>query len=78
MYLSEQQKEKKNKRNEESLRTYGQYQDDQYLAQKQTYGSMQQNREPSNKSTHQLIFDKESKNIQCRKESLFSKRCWES
>ena len=31
---------------------------------------MQQNRDPRNKPTHQLIFDKGGKNIQCRKESL--------
>ena len=26
----------------------------------------------------QLIYDKEGENIQCRKDSLFSKRCWEN
>ena len=38
------------------------------LAQKQTYGSVGQNREPRHKLTHlcQLIFDKGGKNIQWR------------
>ena len=41
------------------------------LAQKQTYRSMKQNREPRNKPSHlQLIFDKGGKNIQWEKESL--------
>ena len=40
------------------------------LAQKETYGSMEQNRQPRNKPTHlygQLIFYKEGRNIQWRK-----------
>ena len=38
------------------------------LAQKQTLRSMEQNREPRNGQTYgQLIFDKEGKNIQCKK-----------
>ena len=39
------------------------------LAQKQTYGLMEQNKEPRNKPTHlqSLIFDKRGKNIQWEK-----------
>ena len=49
------------------------------LAQKKTYGSVEQNRNPRNKLTHsQLIFDKGGKSIQWRKDSLLSKCCWES
>ena len=50
------------------------------FAQKQTYGSMEQNREPRNKSTpyNQLLFDKGGKNIQWRKVSLLSKQYMES
>ena len=49
------------------------------LAQKQKNESMEQNKEPRNKPTPcgQLIFDKIDKNIQQRKDSLFSKRCRE-
>ena len=48
------------------------------LAQKQTYGSVEQNREPRNNpcTYDQLIFDKGCKNMQW-KESLFSKWCGE-
>ena len=44
------------------------------LAQKQTYGSMQQNREPSNKPTHlqSINLGQRDKNIQWRKDSLLS------
>ena len=44
------------------------------LAQK-TYRPVEQNREPRNKPTiyNQLIFNKEGKNIQWRKDSLFCK-----
>ena len=51
------------------------------LAQKQKYGSMEQDRKPRDKPTHicgHLIFDKGGKNIQRREKSVFNKWCWEN
>ena len=48
------------------------------LGQKQTYGSMEQDTEPGNEPTHLQTtnLSQRGKNIQGRKDSLFSKRCW--
>ena len=51
------------------------------LAQKQTHGSIEQNREPRNKPTNvygQLIYHKDGKNIQQEKDNLFNKSCQEN
>ena len=50
-------------------------QNNMVLAQKQIYGSMEQNRESRNKPTHpwSINLDKGRKNIQWRKDILFSK-----
>ena len=50
------------------------------LAQKETYGSMEQNREPRSKPTHlwSINIDKEGKNIQWREDSPFNKQYWEN
>ena len=47
------------------------------LAQKQTYGSIE-SPEINPQTYSQLIFDTRGKNIQWRKDSLFSKWLWES
>jgi hypothetical protein len=49
------------------------------LAKKQTWRPVEQNRGPDMNSYNytQLIFDKDAKNIQWRKDSLF-KKCWEN
>ena len=56
------------------------HQDSMVLAQEQTLRSMEQieNPEVDPQTYGQLIFDKEGKNIQWNKNSLFSKWCWEN
>ena len=50
------------------------------LAPKQKYRSIEQDRNPGvNPQTYgHLMFDKLDKNIQCRKDSLSNKCCWEN
>ena len=73
---------KKNKAGGITLSDFRQYHKATVIkrAQKQTCRSMEQNRESRNKPTHlcQLFYNKKVKNIQWRKDSLFSKGVWKA
>ena len=76
---NEQSRRHKSLRLQTILQSYSN-QNSMLLAQKQTHGSMEQNREPEiNLHTYgQLVFDKGGKTVQWRKDSLFSMCFWEA